>query len=302
MDVKTLLALITTIFFWSSAFIGIRVGLHGYTPGALALLRYFTASIAMIPVYCLLKNRAKIRAVDLPRFIIIGAAGFSIYNIALNHGELTVPAGIASFIVGLIPVFTVLLATTFLKEKMNAKAMLGVMISFAGITLIAIGQHGGIQFDMGVIYNLIAAISAAVYAVTQKPLFKRYSALQVCAMGIWMGTLLLLFYLPDALHQIAKAPASATIAAVYMGIFSGVIAYSAWSYALSRIPACQASTAIYAMPIVTTLMAYSYLNEIPAIYSLIGGLIALFGAILVNRRFSKSANAIREESLSTETQ
>lgn len=283
MDFRTLAALATTIFFWSSAFVGIRVGLHGYTPGALALLRYLTASIAVTPVYFMLRKRARFRARDLFQFFIVGASGFTIYNIALNHGEVSVPAGIASFIVRLIPVFTMLLAITFLKERMNGRALIGVAISFTGIVLIAVGQHGGVKFDMGVVYNLIAAISASVYAVMQKPLLKHYHPLQVGAIAIWIGTLLLMFYAPTLFHQIQIASFSATMSGIYMGIFPGVVAYLAWSYALSRIPACQASTAIYTMPIVTTIMGYFYLGEMPALYSLIGGLVALFGAIVVHR-------------------
>ncbi|MCB1827625.1 MAG: DMT family transporter, partial [Coxiellaceae bacterium] len=260
MDIKTFAALATTIFFWSSAFVGIRIGLHDYSPGALALLRYLTASIAIIPVYFSLKNRVTLRSKDLFAFLIVGASGFTIYNIALNHGEVTVPAGIASFIVGLIPVFTMLLAITFLNERVHARGWVGVSISFLGVVLIAVGEHAGIKFDMGVLYNLIAAIAASIYAVMQKPLLKRYPPLQVGAIAIWIGTILLLFYTKDLYLQIKSASADATIAAIYMGIFPGVTAYMAWSYALSRVPACQASTAIYTMPIVTTFMAYLYLN------------------------------------------
>ena len=99
------------------------------------------------------------RLPDWLPFLLAGATGFTIYNIALNHGEITVPAGIASFIVGLIPVFTMLLAITFLKERMSAGALFGVIVSFIGIILIAVGEHGGVKFDMGVVYNLVAALS-----------------------------------------------------------------------------------------------------------------------------------------------
>ena len=285
MDARSLAALATTIFFWSSAFIGIRVGLQGYSPGSLALLRYLTAAIAVIPVYFSLKNRTKVCPQDWFLFFLAGASGFTVYNIALNHGEVTVPAGIASFIVGLIPVFTTLLAIVFLKERMRAGAVLGIVISFIGIVFIAIGEHGGVRFDMGVVYSLIAALSASIYAIVQKLLLKRYQPLQVGAIAIWIGTLLLLFYTPTLYREVQIAPLPASISGIYMGIFPGVIAYSAWSYALSRIPASQASTAIYTMPIVTTVMGYLSLGEVPAIYSLIGGVIALCGAVVVHQHY-----------------
>ena len=119
----------------------------------------------------------------------------------------------------------------------------------------------------------------------QKILLKRYHPLQVGAIAIWIGTFLLLFYVPTLYQEIQTAPLHATVSGIYMGIFPGVVAYLAWSSALSRIPACQASTAIYTMPIVTTIMGYFYLSEVPAFYSLIGGLVALCGAIIVHWRY-----------------
>jgi hypothetical protein len=41
---RTLGVLTLSVLLWASAFAGIRVGLHGYTPGHLALLRLLIAS------------------------------------------------------------------------------------------------------------------------------------------------------------------------------------------------------------------------------------------------------------------
>ena len=287
MDGKTIIALIITVTIWSTAFIGIRVGLHGYHPGSLALLRYLVASIAVIPLFLNKKKRTKFQRGDILRFFFLGLTGFAIYNIALNYGEVSVSAGIASFIVGLIPVFTMILAILFLKEKVSAQAWVGVFVSFIGIVLIAAGEHGGIKFDMGVLYSLISAIAGGVYAVSQKSMFKRYSPVEVVSYSIWFGTLIMMYYFPRMLTELHTAPMSATMAGVYMGIFPAVLSYALWSYALSRAPACQAATYLYAMPVITTIMGYFYLKEIPATLSLTGGIIALIGAIIVNHRSKK---------------
>ena len=287
MDSKTVIALITTVFFWSSAFIGIRVGLNGYSPGSLALFRYLVASVVLIPVFFSLKKRQKMQGTDFFHFLLLGASGFAIYNIALNYGEISVPAGIASFIVGLIPVFTMFLAILILNEKVTSKAWIGVGISFIGMLLIAAGEHAGIQFDIGVIYSLISAIAGSVYAVMQKPLFKRYHPIEIVTYSIWLGTAMMAFYLPALSAEMHTAPISSTMACIYMGIFPSVISYALWSYALSRAPASRAATFLYAMPVITTIMGYFYLKEIPATLSLLGGMVALIGAIIVNRRSKK---------------
>ncbi len=47
MKSKTKIAVATAIILWASAFVGIRAGLHGYSPEGLALLRFLVASIVM---------------------------------------------------------------------------------------------------------------------------------------------------------------------------------------------------------------------------------------------------------------
>ncbi|MCC2667478.1 MAG: eamA, partial [Gammaproteobacteria bacterium] len=46
LTLKTKLALLTTVVLWASAFVAIRAGLQGYSPGGLALLRFLIASVA----------------------------------------------------------------------------------------------------------------------------------------------------------------------------------------------------------------------------------------------------------------
>lgn len=289
MDVRTLLALLTTVFFWSSAFVAIRISLHDFLPGALALLRYLTASLAILPIYFSLKNKVKIQKGDWPLFFFTGLSGFTIYNIALNKGEVSVSAGIASFIVGL---FTILLAIVFLKEKLKPKSLLGIALSFVGIFLIAASDIRHVEVNKGVLYTLMAALCASVYAVLQKNLFKRYPPLQVAAVSIWLGTAFLLIYTPSLFAEITRASFQSTFSAVYMGVFPGVIGYLAWSYALSRVPASQAATALYTMPVVTTIIGYFYLSETPSSYSLLGGLVTLMGAIQVNHCYFKRQNKL----------
>src|SRR4051812_15811907 len=98
-SLKTKFALAITILLWASAFVGIRAGLQGYSPGALALFRFLIASVCM-GVICLgfPENRHKINFTDTWRLFLLGAVAIAGYHIALNYGELTVPSGIASFI------------------------------------------------------------------------------------------------------------------------------------------------------------------------------------------------------------
>jgi drug/metabolite transporter (DMT)-like permease len=278
----TQLCLWSTVFLWSSALIGIKIGLQGYSPGSLGLLRYLIASLSLLILYFKLPQRNKLSLRDLLYIIFIGIVGIGIYNIALNYGEMVVPAGIAGFIIGLMPVFTMIFAFFLLKERVPIKSWFGVLISFIGLFLIARGEGGSLKYDAGLIYILIAAILGSYYAVAQKTLFHRYGPLELVILTIWGGTLVMLPFLPDLIRELPAAPWSATAAAVYLGIFPAAIAYALWNYAISKAPAGRASGYLYAMPLIATVLGMIILREYPTPLELTGGLITLLGAITIH--------------------
>lgn len=277
------LCLWLTVFLWSSALVGIRIGLQGgYTPGALGLFRYLVACFFLIFLYLKLPERKRPSFRDLMHLTFIGTVGIGIYNIAINYGELVVPAGIAGFILGLMPVFTMLFAIVLLQERVPVKSWFGVLIAFIGLGLIALNNRNHYQFDIGLLYIVIAAVFGSYYAVAQKTLFHRYHPLEMVILTIWSGTLIMLFFLPSLIREIPHASWQATAAAVYLGIFPAAIAYALWNFALARAPAGRASAYLYAMPIIATFLGMILLREYPTPLELTGGLITLLGAFAIH--------------------
>lgn len=282
------LSLWLTVILWSSALIGIRIGLHGYSPGCLGLLRYLIASVSLLFLYFRLPVRHLPTLKDFIEIFIIGALGIGVYNIALNYGEIVVPAGTAGFVIGLMPVFSMFFAIFLLKEKVPLKSWIGVLVSTAGLLLIAMGGHGQISFHIGLLYILLASIVGSYYAVAQKRLFHRYHPLELAILTIWCGTAVMLIYFPRMTHEIVHASWKATAAAVYLGIFPAAIAYALWNYAVARVPAGRASGYLYAMPLIATVLGMIFLQEYPSPIDLTGGLITLLGAVMINYFYNKA--------------
>lgn len=281
---KTKIILLIGVSLWASAFAGIRAGLEGYTPGALALLRFLIASFCMAILYSRIPKKNPMTWRDRLLLLLNGMFGLGLYNIALNYGELEVSSGIASFIISLSPLVTLIFALFFLGETITFSMVFGMLVSVFGVGMIMFGKTHHFAMQLALFYVFIAMVIGGVYSVLQKPFLRKYHAIAVTSYIIWGAALLLSIYSREMWSNLHTASWHATCSIIYLGIFPATGGYIAWSYALKEMPASQASNYLYFMPIIATVIGWVWLGEVPTLLSLVGGIVALIGVWIVGRK------------------
>jgi drug/metabolite transporter (DMT)-like permease len=292
-------ALLLTIVLWGSAFPAIRAALTGYSAAQLSVARLLVAAVALGLVAVLRGVRLPARR-DVPAIAGVGFAGMTAYQLLLNSGERTVPAGTASLLVNVSPVLSAIAAAVLLGERITPRAKLGIGIAFSGAALIAVTGEGGLRLSSGALLVLGAAVAQATFFVAQKPLLRRYGSLELTAWAMALGALLTLPLAGGLPHAVAAAPARATLAILFLGLGASAIGFVAWAWASARLDVSTAAVTLYAVPVVATGIGWAWLGETPRPVTVAGGAIALAGVFLATRsagihRSSVDASASQAE-------
>jgi len=283
---QAIAALVVTVVFWGSAFIGIRavVASEAYSPGQLSSARLLIAAVLLGG---LVAARGGIRIPDKRdrlTFLALGATGQCLYHLLLNTGERTVDGGTASLLIAIAPMLAALTAVFMLGERLSVAGWLGTVAAFVGAAMIAVAAGASLSGGPGIILVLVATVLWALYLVIQKTLADRYDSLELTAWPMWIGATLLLPFAFSLPRAVTDAPWTATAAIVFLGAFCSVAAFMTWAYAIRRLPVTVATSALYTVPVAAFVVGLVFLRETPPPSALLGGVIAVAGVALVQLR------------------
>ncbi|MGA1974771.1 MAG: EamA family transporter [Conexivisphaerales archaeon] len=193
---REVLMLSVVVLLWGASFTLIKLGLEGVPPIEIAFLRFLIATAFFVTAGYFTDRRVFRLDVlkDWKLLIAIGLAGVTLCNIFQNVGLQYTTASDSSLILASNPVFIVLFAWLFLKERTKATQIVGVALALLGLVFI-VGPSKisfGLGSTLGDLLTLLAAISWAAYSIIGKTALSRYGALKVTFFSNLFGTALFL--------------------------------------------------------------------------------------------------------------
>ena len=181
--------------------------------------------------------------------------------------------------------FGVLFAYFMLKEKPTIRSLIGIFVAFIGVYILT----GSPNLDgkyLGIFLTILGSGIWAFGQVLVKPLSKELNPLTLVAwLALFSGPILILlsnFFDGNSLNYIKSASTNSWIIAIYLGFFMQPITYGCFYYVLKNNPIYKVLPIVtMGIPLTGLLAAILLLKENPTTELYFGGLIILFGVILI---------------------
>jgi drug/metabolite transporter (DMT)-like permease len=280
----SLLALMVSL--WSLNFVIGKIALREFPPLLLAAVRTAIAGIVIIPVFILRSRRAaRWTTRDIALLLVLGVFGIALNQVFFVMGLSHTSVSHSSIVIALMPVLVLLMAAIGGQEKLTWRKVAGLAIALAGVVVLQTMRHGGEASITGDLYTLLCGVVFAAYTVFGKAVLARHDTVTMNTFAYLGGALALS---PVILWNIgrfnfASVSAAAWLSVGYMAIFSSVVSYLIYSYALSHIAASRVSAFSYLQPLGATLLAIPILGEHLTAPLLIGGALTLAGVYTTER-------------------
>lgn len=278
----TFLSYLFTIILWGSAFPMIKIALNDFSAESLSAFRLILATIILLP-FVIIKKLPTPELRDIPVIFILGFCGFVIYHTALNFGETLISAGISGILVSTTPIFSSALAYIFLKEHFSKWNWLSSLVAFIGISIISISKDDYTTINvLGVFIILLASFSESLYFTFQKKYIEKYGFIAFTLYTIMASSPFMLIFIPEIINDIHGATFTSIVSVLYLAIFPTIIPYVLLAYIVKSVGVSDATMSLYLTPIVSLLLSYLLLDELPTTLAIIGGFITLLGVSLSN--------------------
>ncbi|AIQ47353.1 transporter [Paenibacillus sp. FSL R7-0273] len=259
------------------------------------LAHRFTLSLIVVSIPILL-GLVKIRlsARDIWRILPLGLLSPVLFFAFQTFGLVTSNSSEAGIIQALVPVFTLILASLFLKERTTAAQKLFMLLSVSGVVFI-FAMKGGLLSSSSVnikgsLLLLLSVLSFAGYGVLARPLTRKYKPLELTWVTLMTGCIafnaaaLIRHAYSGTLEAYVQPLGNGTyiLALAYLAIASTMLTTLLSSFALTHLEASQMSVFSNLSTLVSIAGGAWILHEPVSGYHIIGALLIIAGVLGTN--------------------
>ena len=263
---------------WGGSFLFMRVAAGDFGPLALVEIRIVLGALVLLPF--LWQARSHFTPVLWWRLTVIGAINSAIPFALFAWGAERAPAGIGAITNAMAVVFSLLVAVVFFGERIGTRRMIGVLVGFAGVVVLASGKTtGGISVWPAVLAGTGASL---LYGIAGNLLRRHLAGVPSSALAAATLVSASILLLPLAIYTwpARPIPVMSWACSILLGVLCTGFAYVLYFRLIGRIGAPGAATVTYIVPLFGVIWAWLALDEPLTAAMAVSGALILGGVAL----------------------
>ncbi len=301
MRVPPRLGALLAIVLWGLSFVATKAALREIAPVTLIFTRFGLGTALLLALVIARRLPLALAPRDWGRLAVMGFVGVFVHQLLQSYALTMTTAVRTGWLIGLIPIWSALLAALFLREAMGVAKVGGLALGFAGALLVV--TRGKVSPGMlalpgtrGDLLILASTLNWAIYTNLGHGTIRRLGSLRATAGGMLLGWLMLapLYVRAQGWRQYAALSPLGAGAVLFLGLGCSGLAYLLWYGALERVETSRVAAFLYLEPLVTLAAAVALLGEEVGLMTVIGGLLVLAGVAIVQRAPARAGTAVEE--------
>ncbi|MGE0628726.1 MAG: DMT family transporter [Hyphomicrobiaceae bacterium] len=258
-------------------------------PGGLSVLRWLLAILIVLPFSWrkAVEEWPQIRQRWGWMLLLglLGSAWFSyLQYLALHHTT----AINLSVLNSLGPALIILAGVLMFRDRVDIGQLAGILVSLIGVLIIVsrgtIERLIALEFNSGDLFGLATVVIWAVFSacLRMKPDVSPMTLMLAASVIGFVGNLPMMaieIAAGDTLH--ATWPTA--FAVLYVGIFSSVVAYIAWTAGVAALGSHRAGIFLHLTPLFSSILSLAFLGEQPMLYHAAGLVLIVAGVTIAAR-------------------
>ncbi len=269
---------------WGASFLFMRLGAAEFGPLPTAGIRVTIAAVFLLPLALSRGLWAEMNQ-RRTKLLVLGMLNSGVPFATISFALLSISTGLSSLINATVPLFGALVAWIWLKDRPHRMKIVGLMIGFIGVALLAWGKASfkpdasGQSSGWAVVACLFACLCYGLSASYTKRYMAGVPSL-VIATGSQIGAAIGLA-LPTLLFWPSQMPsATAWLALLAVGVLCTGIAYVLYFRLIAKMGAAGSLTVTFLIPVFAVGYGALFLGESVTPWMLLCGTIILCGTAL----------------------
>jgi drug/metabolite transporter (DMT)-like permease len=269
---------------WGSSFLFTRVSALAFGALPTAGLRVAIAALFLLPLLALRGQLADLRA-HWKLSLVVGILNSALPFAFIAYALLSISTGLSSILNATVPLFGALVAWLWLKDRPQGSRIVGLLIGFLGVSMLAWGKASfkpdaaGMSSGWAVLASLTACLCYGIAASFTRRYLSGIPSLALAA-GSQIGATLVLAPLAWWFWPAQPVSAEAWMAVLALGVVCTGIAYVLYFRLIARAGAARALSVTFAIPVFAVFYGVTLLGESVTLWMMGCALIIVLGTAL----------------------